>query len=57
VKLVFAVLIRSSDRWQRVVINDIESAQLRALRRELGLDPPPGGTGEERSYVERKTVA
>jgi hypothetical protein len=53
VKLVFAVLIRCSEQWQRVAINDIE----RALRRELGLDPPPGGTGEERSYVERKTVA
>jgi transposase-like protein len=57
-KLVFAVLIRCSERWQRVAINDIERGQLRALRRELGLEPPPGGRGEEGSDVElRRTVA
>lgn len=40
-KLVFATLIRCSERWQRISINELELQQLRLLRRELGLDPPP----------------
>ena len=40
-KLVFATMIRAADRWCRVSINDIERHQLRLLRAELGLDPPP----------------
>lgn len=40
-KLVFATLIRSSERWQRISISELERQQLRLLRRELGLDPPP----------------
>lgn len=49
-KLVFAVLIRCSERWSRVSITDIERHQLRLLRAELGIDPPPTpGEKEERS--------
>ncbi len=40
-KLVFAVLIRCSARWSRVSITDIERHQLKLLRAELGIDPPP----------------
>lgn len=40
-KLAFATMIRSAERWSRVSINDIERHQLKLLRAELGLDPPP----------------
>src|SRR5579875_780422 len=40
-KLAFATMIRASQRWCRVSINDLERHQLRLLRAELGLDPPP----------------
>jgi transposase-like protein len=40
-KLVFATMIRTADRWCRVCITDLERHQLRLLRAELGLDPPP----------------
>jgi putative transposase len=40
-KLAFATMIRASERWCRVSINDIERHQLSLLRSELGLDPPP----------------
>jgi transposase-like protein len=55
-KLVFAVLIRSSERGQHVAINDIERGQLKALRRELGIDPPPT-IGEKREGGSREHVA
>lgn len=45
-KLVFATLIRASDRWSRVSVSDLERKQLVLLRQELGIDPPPG-TGKE----------
>jgi transposase-like protein len=48
-KLVFAVLIRCSQRWSRVSITDIERHQLRLLRTELRIDPPPTPTQKERS--------
>lgn len=51
-KLVFAVLIRCSQRWSRIAISDFERQQLRALRRELGIDPPP--TGGDRNTRERE---
>jgi hypothetical protein len=35
-KLVFAVLIRCSERWSRVSITDIEGHQLKLMRAELG---------------------
>jgi putative transposase len=40
-KLAFATMIRSAQRWCRVSINDIERHQLKLLRIELGIDPPP----------------
>jgi putative transposase len=40
-KLAFATMIRSAERWCRVSINDIERHQPKLLRAELGLDPPP----------------
>jgi putative transposase len=40
-KLAFATMIRSAQRWCRVSINDLERHQLGLLRIELGLDPPP----------------
>jgi transposase-like protein len=41
IKLVFAIVIRAAERWCRVSISDLERHQLRLLRAELGLDPPP----------------
>jgi transposase-like protein len=40
-KLAFATMTRAAQRWCRVSITDIERHQLRLLRAELGLDPPP----------------
>jgi putative transposase len=40
-KLAFATMIRAAERWCRVSVNDIERRQLKLLRIELGLDPPP----------------
>ena len=40
-KLVFATMIRAAERWCRVSISDLERHQLKLLRAELGIDPPP----------------
>ena len=40
-KLVFATLMRVSERWSRVSISQLEKKWLELLRRELGIDPPP----------------
>jgi hypothetical protein len=40
-KLAFATMIRSAERWCRVSVSDLERHQLKLLRIELGLDPPP----------------
>jgi putative transposase len=40
-KLVFATMIRAAQRWCRVSISDLERHQLKLLRAELGIDPPP----------------
>jgi putative transposase len=40
-KLVFATLIRASNRWNRLSVSELERQQLVLLRRELGIDPPP----------------
>ncbi len=56
-KLVFAALIRCSQRWSRVSITDIERHQLHLLRQELGIDPPPTmeeKEGRSRSSKRRK---
>jgi site-specific recombinase XerD len=39
-KLVFATLIRVSEKWSRVSVSELERKQLGLLRRELGMDPP-----------------
>ena len=36
-KLVYATLVRASQRWQRIRITDAERAHLQPLRQELGL--------------------
>ena len=41
IKLAFATMMRAAERWTRVSINDLERRQLRLLRAQLGLDPPP----------------
>jgi putative transposase len=53
-KLVFATMIRAAERWSRVSITDLERHQLKLLRAELGLDPPPATT---KSPTRRKTAA
>jgi hypothetical protein len=40
-KLAVATMIKAAERWCRVSINDIERHQLKLLRAELGIDPPP----------------
>jgi putative transposase len=48
-KLVFATLIRVSQRWQRVRMGTFELAQIDRLRRELGLLPPSPSDVKERN--------
>ncbi len=55
-KLVFATLIRAADRWCRVSITNPERHQLKLLRADLGLDPPPAGT-DNRTTTRRRNVA
>ena len=43
-KLMFATMIRAAERWCRVLVRDLERHQLRLLRAELGLGPPPAAT-------------
>jgi transposase-like protein len=54
-KLVFATMIRTAERWCRVSISDLERHQLRLLRAELGLDPPPAA--DKRNTGHRKAAA
>jgi transposase-like protein len=56
-KLAFATMIRAAQRWCRVSINDIERHQLRLLRAQLGLDPPPAEQGPSRQRRPSKAVA
>jgi putative transposase len=46
-KLVFATLMRVSDRWNRVSVSEVERQQLRLLRQQLGIDPPPEGVSKQ----------
>lgn len=39
-KLVFATLMQTSERWQNVCMSDVEVAMLKQLRRQLGLESP-----------------
>jgi hypothetical protein len=54
-KLVFATLVRAADRWCRVSVSDLERHQLKLLRAELGLDPPP--TNKHDQTRRHKTAA
>jgi putative transposase len=54
-KLVFATMIRAADRWCRVSISDLERHQLKLLRAELGIDPPPAT--DNRKTDRRKNTA
>jgi putative transposase len=56
-KLVFATLIRAADRWCRVSITDLERHQLKLLRAELGLDPPPTTDQSAKTARQRRTAA
>lgn len=56
-KLVFATLLRCSQRWSRVSISDLERQQLKLLRAELGLDPPPAGHQEAKKARRRRVAA
>ena len=58
-KLVFATMIRAANRWSRVSISDLERHQLRLLRADLGLDPPPTTDHHDKqaSTTRRKSVA
>jgi putative transposase len=55
-KLVFATMIRAADRWCRVSISDLERHQLKLLRAQLGLDPPPATT-DKTKHLRRRSVA
>jgi hypothetical protein len=54
-KLVFATMIRAAQRWCRVSISDLERHQLKLLRAELGLDPPPANNDQHKTT--RRTSA
>ena len=56
-KLVFATLLRCAQRWNRVSVTELERRQLSQLRQELGLDPPPAGSSEERTRGRKRTAA
>jgi putative transposase len=55
-KLVFATLIRVSERWSRVSVSELERKRLGLLRRELGIDPPPEPRGEVRGTKESEVA-
>jgi hypothetical protein len=46
-KLVFATLWQTSQRWQGVRMSEFERQQLRQLRHELGQSPQPPTDQEE----------
>jgi putative transposase len=48
-KLVFSALWKTSQRWQRVTMTELERQQLALLRRELGLPLYPG----QEAYIHR----
>lgn len=52
-KLVFATLIRTAQRWSRIAVSDLERHQLRLLRQELGIDPPPTNQKEDNNRPNR----
>ncbi|GBE22350.1 hypothetical protein BMS3Bbin01_01722 [bacterium BMS3Bbin01] len=55
-KLVFATLIRTAQRWSRIAVSDLERHQLALLRQALGIDPPPTSNKEDKTPT-KETVA
>jgi putative transposase len=47
-KLVFATLIRVSERWSRVSFSELERQRLKLLRGDLGIDPPASNEKENK---------
>jgi putative transposase len=56
-KLVFATLMRVSERWSRVSVSELERKRLKLLRRELGIDPPPDKERREPKREANEVVA
>lgn len=54
-KLVFATLIRSAQRWSRIAVSDLERHQLCLLHQQPGIDPPP--TNEKEDKTTQETIA
>jgi transposase-like protein len=52
-KLVFATLMQTSERWQNVRMSEVEVAMLQQLRRQLGLESP---STEGQSEAQRQAV-
>ena len=50
-------LIRTAQRWSRIAVSDLERHQLRLLRQELGIDPPPTSTEEDKTLTEQAIAA
>jgi len=57
VHLVFGVLIRVSDRWDKKCFSDIEQQQIRSLRAHLKLDEQAVSMEETSSYVPTRRSA
>ena len=51
-KLMFATLIRSAQRWSRIAVSDLERHQLQLLRQEPRIDPPPTSQTEDKTPEE-----
>lgn len=53
-QLAFATTIRAAEHWCRVSVNDIERHQLKLLRIQLGIDPPP--VHDDKPAASRRTI-
>ena len=51
-KLMFATLIRSAQRWSRIAVSDLERHQLQLLRQKPRIDPPPTSQTEDKTPEE-----
>jgi transposase-like protein len=56
-KLVFATLIRVSEKWSRVSFSELDRQRLKLLRRELGIDPPTPDEKREVGPAKESEVA
>jgi hypothetical protein len=50
------ILRRAAGRWCQVSVSELERQQLKLLRRELGLDPPPANAVKEVSRRKRSAA-